>query len=86
MKFRLVIPVFILALLGAATAGFASSKQAAEKASPIAGTAVQAAPAIVMPELKYEFTPVVDGAEVIHDFAVKNSGEGPLAIHQVKTG
>jgi len=86
MKYRIVIPVFMLALLWGATAGLGASEQAVEKASSSAGTTVQAAPAAVMPELKYEFKPVVDGTEVIHDFTVRNSGEATLAIHQVKTG
>ena len=86
MRFRIVIPIFILALLWSAAAGFASSEQAAEKASSNAGTPAQASPSVVIPVLKHEFEPVVDGAEVLHDFTVKNIGDGPLAIHQVKTG
>ncbi len=86
MKSRIVIPIFILALLWIATPGFAASDQAADKASSGTGDNAQGAPVIVIPEFKYEFTPVVDGAEVVHDFTVKNSGEGILAIHQVKTG
>lgn len=86
MKYRIVIPMVMLALMWGATAGFGASNQAVGKASSSAGATVQATPVAVMPELKYEFLPVVDGAEVIHDFTVKNIGEGPLAIHQVKTG
>ncbi|BBO75462.1 hypothetical protein DSCW_28790 [Desulfosarcina widdelii] len=86
MRFRIVIPMVMLALMWGATAGFGASDQAAGKASSSAGTTVQAAPVAVIPELKYEFTPVVDGAEVTHDFTVKNFGEAALAIHQVKTG
>jgi hypothetical protein len=40
----------------------------------------------VVPQLKYEFEPVVDGKQVSHDFLVQNTGNMPLAIHQVKTG
>jgi len=82
MKSRIVIPMVILALLWVPTAAFAASNQAAEKASSSASATAIA----VMPELKYEFEPVVDGAEVVHDFLVKNAGEATLAIHQVKTG
>jgi hypothetical protein len=86
MKSRIVIPMTMLALLWGATAGFGASNQAAGEASSVASTNAQQVPVAVMPELKYEFTPVVDGAEVVHDFVVKNSGEAVLAIHQVKTG
>ena len=86
MKSRIVIPMVMLALMWGATAGFGASNQAAEKAPSSAGTTGQALPVAVMPELKYEFAPVVDGAEVTHDFTVKNSGKADLAIHQVKTG
>jgi hypothetical protein len=48
--------------------------------------AATATPGVVLPELKYEFDPVVDGTQVTHDFAIKNTGDGPLAITQVKTG
>lgn len=86
MRLRIVIPIFILALMWGATAGFGASKQAAEKASSNAVPPAQAAPSVVIPVLKHEFEPVVDGAEVLQDFTVKNIGDGPLAIHQVKTG
>jgi hypothetical protein len=86
MKLRIVIPMVMLALLWGATAVFGASNLAAEKASSDASATTQKVPVAVMPELKYEFAPVVDGAEVVHDFTVKNSGEAVLAIHQVKTG
>jgi hypothetical protein len=40
----------------------------------------------MLPELAFEFDPVVDGTQITHDFVIKNSGNGPLAIHRVKTG
>ena len=86
MKSRIVIPMVILALLGVATATFAASNQATEEASSSASANAKATAIAVMPELKYEFEPVVDGAEVVHDFTIKNAGEATLAIHQVKTG
>jgi len=86
MRFRIVIPIFILALMWGITAGFGASKQAAGKASSNAVPPTQAEPSVVMPVLKHEFEPVVDGAEVLQDFTVQNIGDGPLAIHQVKTG
>lgn len=43
-------------------------------------------PTVVMPKLKHEFDPVVDGTQITHDFTIKNTGNGPLAIERVKTG
>ena len=55
-----------------------------------AGTTAAVAPAqqptAVLPELAHEFEAVVDGTEISHDFSVKNTGDGVLAIQQVKTG
>jgi hypothetical protein len=86
MKSRIVIPIAMLMLLWGATAGFGASNQAPEEASSIAADPAQDAPVAVIPELKHEFDPVVDGAEVVQDFTVRNTGKGTLAIHQVKTG
>jgi hypothetical protein len=43
-------------------------------------------PAAVVPELHHAFESVVDGTEITHDFLVRNTGNGPLLIQQVKTG
>ena len=43
-------------------------------------------PSIFIPENSYEFAPVVDGIQVIHDFIVLNKGDGDLEIQRVKTG
>ena len=40
----------------------------------------------MLPEQKFEFDPVVDGTLISHDFMIKNTGKGALAIKQVKTG
>lgn len=34
----------------------------------------------------YEFEPVLDGAEVIHDFVIKNTGTATLEIEKIETG
>jgi hypothetical protein len=44
------------------------------------------APAAVFPETRFEFKPVIDGAAVLHDFLLRNTGSAPLNIHDVKTG
>ncbi|MDX1708765.1 MAG: OmpA family protein [Desulfobacterales bacterium] len=38
-----------------------------------------------LPALRYEFAPVMEGQEVIHDFVVQNRGSAPLEIQKVKT-
>jgi hypothetical protein len=37
------------------------------------------------PAVRYEFAPVMEGREVIHDFVVQNKGSAPLEIQKVKT-
>lgn len=88
MKFRILAITAMVVLLWAAAAIVGASEQAAGKdstgqASPVA--AVEK-PAAVLPELNYAFDPVVDGTQITHDFAIKNVGDGPLSITQVKTG
>lgn len=34
----------------------------------------------------FEFKPVLDGAEVIHDFVIKNTGNAVLEIEKIETG
>ena len=43
-------------------------------------------PSITAPENSYEFSTVVDGVKVTHDFIVYNKGDGDLEISRVKTG
>lgn len=68
----------------AATVGASDGKDVISQSPSTA--AVTATPSVVLPELQYKFDPVVDGTEVTHDFTIKNTGDGPLAITQVKTG
>lgn len=37
-------------------------------------------------EPEFEFKPVVAGKEVLHDFMIKNKGNGVLKIEKVKPG
>jgi hypothetical protein len=34
----------------------------------------------------FEFKPVLDGAEVIHDFVIQNTGNAVLEIEKIETG
>ena len=42
-------------------------------------------PVVHLPAQRYEFKPVMEGQEVVHDFVVQNKGLAPLEIQKVKT-
>jgi hypothetical protein len=50
------------------------------------GAQDDAGPAAFLPQTLYEFSPVLDGANVVHEFAVQNKGTAVLNIESVKTG
>ncbi len=43
-------------------------------------------PSAYFPETAYEFTPVLDGDRVVHDFVIQNKGSATLKVDRVKTG
>ena len=43
-------------------------------------------PKIFLPETRFEFSPVLEGTKIVHDFAVQNKGSAVLKIERVKTG
>ena len=42
-------------------------------------------PSASVPQPLYEFEPVVDGTQVIHDYIIQNKGTATLEIQKVKT-
>ncbi len=42
-------------------------------------------PSAYLPSVKFEFEPVVEGKEVIHDFVIQNKGAALLQVQSVKT-
>jgi hypothetical protein len=42
-------------------------------------------PSAHLPATRYEFTPVVEGREVTHDFVIQNKGSALLQVQRVKT-
>jgi hypothetical protein len=72
MKSKPVLLMFLLVVLSAGLC-FGSSEQGKK---PIA----------FAPEPVFEFQPVLDGDEVIHDFIIKNTGTDELKIDRVQTG
>ena len=83
MKFRMLALTTMLMMLWVAAVPVAASDEATGKTTT--GDVAVAKPVVVLPEMTFEFKPVVDGTKVTHDFAIKNTGDGPLAIQRVKT-
>ena len=50
------------------------------------GAQEDAGPVAFFPQTLYEFSPVLDGAKVVHEFVVQNKGTSTLNIERVKTG
>lgn len=67
--------VFWVSTLAMALAVGAAADQAGDEALPKA----------LFPESSWNFDPVLEGTDVIHDFIVKNQGLAPLEILGVKT-
>ena len=72
----------VFGLLAAAVMGWGISPPAAAQTLAGAGDA----PALFFPEKAFEFAPVIDGVNVVHDFVVFNKGTLPLLIDNVRTG
>lgn len=85
---RVVLPVLGLiffAVLFSACLNPALSVESSQPASsqpPPAGKT----PSISIAENTYDFGEVTEDGMVSHDFIVKNTGEGPLEINQVRPG
>ena len=50
------------------------------------GSQGDAEPTAFFPQTLYEFSPVLDGEKVVHEFVVQNKGQATLNIERVKTG
>ncbi len=51
-----------------------------------AETATRETPDAVAVEPVFEFKPVLDGEEVVHDYVIQNKGSAELEIERVQTG
>ena len=49
-------------------------------------TASEQTASAFLPVTKWEFNPVVEGKEVVHDFVIQNKGDALLNVSKVKTG
>lgn len=57
--------------------------------APVLGSAVDApnkGPQVFLPESVFEFQPVVEGAQVEHEFVLYNQGDELLEIMKIKSG
>jgi hypothetical protein len=43
-------------------------------------------PAAFLPQATYEFEPVAEGTQVVHDFILHNQGTAPLEIIKISSG
>jgi hypothetical protein len=50
------------------------------------GAQDQASPSAYFPETSYEFSAVLDGSKVVHEFVIQNKGTATLQVERVKTG
>jgi hypothetical protein len=50
------------------------------------GAQDDAQPSAFFPANSYEFSPVLDGTKVMHEFVIQNKGNALLTVEKVKTG
>jgi hypothetical protein len=50
------------------------------------GAQDDAQPSAFFPATSYEFSPVLDGTKVMHEFVIQNKGNALLKVERVKTG
>jgi hypothetical protein len=83
MLYKQVITIGIIA---ASIAFFILIPLVDAKAASLGEENAGGSPALHFSEKEFEFQPVIDGAKVVHEFAVANKGSSPLLIQNVKTG
>ena len=50
------------------------------------GAQDDAQPSAFFPATSYEFSPVLEGNKVVHEFVIQNKGNAPLQVERVRTG
>lgn len=50
------------------------------------GSGEQGRPNAAVPDSSHKFSPILDGAQIVHDFVVLNKGSAALEIEKVETG
>lgn len=49
------------------------------------GVQDETAPTAFFPQTLFEFTPVLEGSKVVHNFVIENKGTAALNVERVKT-
>ncbi len=80
------LKTLIVFLLAGCVLSFMPMAQCAENEMQSTVSETQTSPAAFAPEEAFEFAPSPEGVDVTHNFIVKNRGNGPLKIENVKTG
>jgi hypothetical protein len=84
-KFKIAIHVVSLIVL---TAAFSLAGTVVQPGQTPSAAEIKAsldkAPKAVFPQLKFEFDPVFEGSEIMHNFVVENTGEAPLVIKNIR--
>jgi hypothetical protein len=74
MFHKMIFKCFLICILLSPVLGFAGN------------TMAQQAPTVFLPEEVFEFQPVLEGTEIIHQFAVLNRGDALLEILKIQSG
>jgi len=84
LKKKMCPPLSVLAVLGLLALGVQALAETTAPATVDSTTASDAGPKAVYPQMQWEFTPVLEGAEITHDFFIENHGDAPLVIESVR--
>jgi len=73
MKYKFaVVCISLILLVGLSVVAYGGTEEGQAKA--------------VISKNVFEFQPVLDGTEVIHDFVIQNTGTATLEIEKIETG
>jgi hypothetical protein len=83
LKSCLCVLVLCFCVRGAYAADPPGNPSQTKSAPP---TASQSTPVLQIPQATHDFGEASEGAEVVHDYKIKNTGKGELQIEQVRPG
>jgi len=83
--YKIAIQVVLSAAMTAAFA-FAGPSAPSDNTRPVEAikAPLDIAPQALFPQMRFEFDPVFEGAQIRHDFVVENHGEAPLVIKNIR--
>lgn len=77
---------FLLAVSFFALSGTVECSTPDPQAPPSQGAVYPDTPSIQVPDPNHHFGEVLEGAEVVHEFTVRNTGKAVLNIREVRPG